>query len=142
VSERDFTPKDPVYESDVHSEVARECMETWRQGKPWTRIQVLRKGVDNPNGQSCGNSQGHFNQPCADQIEAVQYTSAQAVPMFFCERHALEQNGVDNALYWSTPDPVTEENDGPTGETVADQVKRHRKKNKELEPESEEEIDL
>lgn len=142
MSERDFSAKEPVYEPGVHPEVARECLETWRQGKPWTRIRVLEKGVDDPSGQSCSNSQGKFHLPCSKKIEAVQYTSAMAIPMFLCEEHALEQNDWDNIFYWDPPVYTHEVDTGAVeGETVADQVKRHRKKNEKLEPEPEEEYD-
>ena len=138
MSERDFSVKEPVYEPDVHPEVARECLEAWRKGRPWTQIRVLEKGVDNPSGQSCGNSQGKFDKPCSKPVEAVQYTSAFGSPHFFCEEHALDQNEWDKNFYDGEVPVYDEDPDAVEGESVADQVKRKRKKDKLPEPEQEE----
>ena len=135
MNDRDFSVRDPTYEPGVHSDIARECLEAWNNGRPWTRIRVLQKGTDNPSGHACSNCQGHFNDPCSKEVEAVQYSSAGASPMFYCEEHALIQVEWDVSMY-DGEKPAYEESGMNEGETVGDFVKRG-KKNKEPEPEEE-----
>lgn len=108
--ERDFTVKQPELPSDLHAEVRAEVDKLWMDGKPWTLIRELRKGVDDPSGHSCYTAQGEVA-PCNSKLEAVQYnTMGHAV--FFCEKHALLQNEWDKIHYRSeakaTP-PLTKE---------------------------------
>lgn len=97
--DRDFSVKNPEYAPEVPPEVARECLEAWRGGKPWTRIRVLEGDSVGP-GATCEGSQGEFGKACSKKIEAVQYSSRFGDPLFFCEEHALKQNDWDNILYW------------------------------------------
>lgn len=101
--ERDFTPPDPEYGPGVESETARECLEAWRSGKPWTKLRVLRGPSECPRGASCEGSLGHFGASCPKKVEAVQYASSCGSALFYCEDHALEQADWDVVLYDSKP---------------------------------------
>lgn len=132
--ERDFSVSEPEFGPEMPPGVARECLEAWRQGKPWTRIRVLERGTDNPSDQPCSNSQGKFDQPCSKPVEAVQYTSAGAVPMFFCEEHALEQNDWDNILYWDPP-PEPKHEMSEEDQILVQKMLNRGKRKREPEPE-------
>jgi hypothetical protein len=143
VSERDFTPPDPTFGPEVRPEVARECMQAWKDGRPWTRVRVLEGDPVGPDDR-CEGSSGEFNTRCTGSVEAVQYMSAFAVPAFYCYEHALKQDEWDRILY-DGPKPALEPLSASADESVAETVKRNRKKMREQEPEPEpqdEEIDL
>lgn len=97
--DRDFHSWRPTYPDTLHSDVAAECLKEWTNGRPWTHVQVLRKGVDSSDGASCSKD------GCAKKVEAVQYTTAFGDPKFFCDDHAVEQEAWDHANYDSKPKP-------------------------------------
>lgn len=104
--ERDFTVQAPELPSDLHAEVRTECAQLWMDGKPWTVIREIRKGVDNPSGHSCYTAQG-VTGTCDKKLEGVQY-NVMGHPIFFCEEHALIQNDWDKIHYRSEPKPTPE----------------------------------
>lgn len=103
VESEDPPRREPVYPQTLHSEVVGECREWWGKGRPWTKLRVLRGGVDSSEGASCGGSQGEFGTTCPRKVEAVQYTTCFGDPLFYCEEHALKQADWDVLLYDSAP---------------------------------------
>lgn len=102
IAEKDKTSKrEPAYPSDLHSDVVGECQKEWANGRPWTNIRVLRKGVDNLSSASCSYWGG-----CSKKVEAVQYNSTFGEPQFYCEDHAVVQQERDVFHYDSKPRPV------------------------------------
>ncbi len=137
--ERDFSAKEPEFGPEIPPGVARECLEAWRGGRPWTQIRVLERGTDNPSDQTCGGSQGEFGLPCSGPVEAVQYSSRFGDPLFSCEEHALKQNGWDITLYDTRPEADRPEMPAEDRKLVN---KILGKGKKQKEPEQEEELDL
>lgn len=97
---------EPEYPADLHSDVVGECREYRTKGRPWTKLRVLRKGVDASEGASCTNSQGNFHQECSKKVEAVQYDTTFGAPQWYCEEHALKQADWDVIFYDSKPKPT------------------------------------
>ena len=94
---------EPVYPPTLPSEVVGECRAAWANGRPWTKLRVLRDHSEAPKGVSCGGSQGCFGTDCKKKVEAVQYTSAFGDPMFYCEEHAVLQADWDVTFYEAKP---------------------------------------
>ena len=132
MSERDFSVRDPEYPPSVHPDTARECLEAWRAGRPWTDIRVLEPR-DSTDGQQCANSQGHFNEACSKKIEAVQYTTRFGDPLFFCEEHALKQ--VEWEHIFAGPGNPEDHSLSPEEQRDLDRILNKGKKKKEPEPE-------
>jgi hypothetical protein len=133
MSDLDPAVQAPELPAELHPDVAAECRTAWGKGRPWTPIRPLRKGADDPQGASCGGSQGNHHLPCGKDIEGVQYT-IQGYPVFYCEQHALDQNQWDKIHYDSKPvwrDKMSEEDVAYVQKLLA---KIGRKKKKKEEP--------
>jgi hypothetical protein len=125
----------PAYPASLHPDVISECSEGWANGQPWTVIRELRKGVDDPEGQRCIGSQGKHHLECDERVEGVQYTTAFGDPVFYCEKHALEQHAWDQIFYHSKPRPRPEPSEEWKAEVGRLMAKIQKKKQKKEEPE-------
>ena len=125
----------PTYPSGLHSDVVGECSDGWAKGLPWTDIRELRKGVDDPEGQHCIGSQGNFDVACRSPVEGVQYTTAFGDPVFYCEKHALEQHAWDQTFYHSEPVPKQFVDAEWEREVAAIMKRLEKKRQKKEEPE-------
>ena len=85
----------------MHPDLAREIETAAKEHTPWTLIRPLQKGVDDPQGATCSGAQGNHHLTCNGTLEAVQYSSAFGDALFYCEKHALEQNDWDIVHYRS-----------------------------------------
>lgn len=133
-SEDKLSTWQPEYPPELHPDVLGECREYRTKGRPWTKLRVLRKGVDASEGASCGGSQGNFDQPCPKKVEAVQYTTSFGDPQWFCEEHALKQADWDVIFYDSEPKPPPELSQEDR-EWIARFLAKGKKKPKPAEPE-------
>lgn len=134
MSEREFIIPDPVYPTDLHPTVLGEVREAWTDGRPYSPIRELRKGVDASEGAQCGGSQGNGHLECKLPVEGVQYSSAFGSPMWYCEKHALDQFEWDKILAGPpkpTP-PLTKEQEAMITKLL--EKKKPKKKKDEPEP--------
>lgn len=134
MSERVLETPDPTYPPEVPADVAAECRAAWMEGRPWTRLRVLRDGAEALPGGACEGSSGKFL-GCPKRPEAVQYASSCGAQQLFCEEHALEQVEWDRILYDSQP--AERPDPGPEWHAEVEQVMKrlYRKKREERDDE-------
>lgn len=105
MSREEIPIPEPVYSADLHSDVVGECKEYWLKARPWTKLRVLRKGVDASSGAICTLCQGEVG-TCDKEVEAVQYNTTFGDAQWYCEDHALKQSEWDVIHYDSKPKPT------------------------------------
>lgn len=123
----------PVLPSGLHSDVLREVQESRSNGRPWTKIRELRKGVDDSSGAQCIGSMGNHHLECKKSVEGVQYSTAYGDPLFYCEEHALKTQEWDTILYDSRPKPLRklEEDRYDDVKKLFEKMDRRRRKKEE-----------
>lgn len=93
----------PLARGSVPADVAQECAQAGEKGWPFTELRPIRQGVDDPQRRRCEGCIGHFHEDCDKPVVAVQYSSAQGEPFFYCEEHGIAEDEWEDALYRSKP---------------------------------------